>query len=555
MIQRAFQHRSGRVIALSRMLLAVFFTLAVSCGATQPERFSEAARLLLMGFAAGSIILLALTWNNWWLESRLAAPTHAADLAIFTVLVALTSGYASPFFAIFVFLVLSAAIRWGWREALATTVLVLISYFAAGLFDAGGVGAAILDVQRLMLRATNLIVLSLMIIWFGVNQFGMRPSGAPLPLTDTVEAPVRQSLEHVASVLGAERTVFAWSESEEPWLHVATLQNGVFEEERLGPDIFPHLVAEDLEQRAFIYDTASRKLLLRSGRRRNWLTRRTAVDDRFATRFGIRSGIAIPMHTDAFQGHIFALGVPGLCSDDLDISAQLGTDVSLAFERVALLAANREAAATRARLFLARDLHDSVVQFQAGLALKLQGIKMAAEEGVPVAGDIDELRQQLAQEQRDLRTLISALRDPSYSAGGVDLGNRIATLCKRLERQWGIACQIKADPATIEVQPQLQHDVDQIIREAVANAVRHGGASKVFINATLTEGKLRLVVEDDGAGFPLKGEFDDQELWENRLGPRSLQERIRALGGRLTLATSENGSRLAIALPYAGAAA
>lgn len=555
MIQRAFQHRSGRVIALSRMLLAVLFTLAVYGGSTQPERFSEAAKLLLTGFAAISIALLSLTWNNWWLEARLAAPAHVADLVIFTVLVALTSGYASPFFAIFVFLVLSAAIRWGWREALATTLLVLISYLAAGLFDTSEVGSSVFDGQRLMLRATNLVILSLMIIWFGVNQFGMRPIGAPLLLTDALDPPVRPSLEHVESVLGAGRTVFAWSESEEPWLHVATLQHGRFEEERLGPDVFPHVVAEDLEHRAFIYDSASRKLLLRSGRRRNALTRRTAVDDRFVGRFGVKSGIVIPMRTDAFQGHIFATEVPGLCSDDLDISAQLGTDISLAFERVALLAASREAAATRARLVLARDLHDSLVQFQAGLALKLQGIKIAAEEGVPVAGEIDELRQQLAQEQRDLRTLISALRDPSYSAEGIDLGNRITAICKRLERQWGISCHVEMTPGTVRVRPQLQHDVDQIIREAVANAVRHGGAGKIWINVTFTEGKLSLVVRDDGAGFPIKGEFGDQELWERRLGPRSLQERIRSLGGLLTLATNEQGSRLAIALPYAGAAA
>lgn len=542
------------MVALSRALLAVFFALAVSFGRTQPERFADITFLLLVAFSFGSIALLMLTWDNWWLESRLAGPAHGVDLVIFTVLVALTSGYASPFFAIFVFLVLSATIRWGWREALATTLVVVIFFLAAGVVGSGGPDSPI-EVQRLMLRATNLVVLSLMIIWFGINHYGMHARRSPLPLTDALEPPVRQALEHAVRALGAGRVVFAWSESEEPWLHVATLDEGRFEQVRLGPDAFPQLVAREFENQPFLFDSRSRRLLWRRRGRRNALARRSAVEAQFAAHFGVASGIAIPMRTETSHGHIFATEIDGLCSDDLDVAAQLGADISLAFERAALLAANREAAESRARLVLARDLHDSIVQFQAGMALKLHGIKMAAEEGAPVTRELDELRQQLAQEQRDLRSLIAALRDSAAHAEGVDLCARLETLCSRLERQWGVRCIIATTPDTIEVQPHLQHDIDQLIREAVANAARHGGAGTVHITVTLADGRLSLDVSDDGVGFPVSGEFDDQQLWERRLGPRSLQERVRALGGLLALATSNQGSRLAIALPHAGAAA
>lgn len=557
MIQRMFQHRSGRIIALNRTLLAALFTLTIWQEPAEPLAFSPLAPFLLLAFTAVSVLLMALTWNNWWLEARLAAPAHVLDLVVFTVVVTLTAGYASPFFGIFIFLVLSAAIRWGWRAALATTMLVLLLFFAAGLVAANQSDAGTFQMQRFFVRGTNLVVLSLMIIWFGVNQYGMRPGRGRSSLTDDTESaepPVRQSLDHAMRGLRAGRAVFAWSESEEPWLHVATLEDGRLREERLGPDAFGALVADDLEDRSFLFDVNSSRLLVRGGGR-NLLRRRASVDVAFAARFGVGSGVVIPMRAEGYQGHIFATDIPGLCSDDVPIAERLGEEISSAFGRVALFAATQEAATTRTRLLLARDLHDSVVQFHAGLSLKLQGIKMAAQEGASVDRELDELQRQLAQEQRDLRALIGALREPSQSSRGVNLATRIATLCRRLERQWGIACETATTPRSIEVRPQLQHNVDQLIREAVANAVRHGSASRISVKATVAADHLHLDVQDDGDGFPTKGEFGDAELREKPLGPRSLQERVHNLGGKLMLATSEQGSRLAIALPLRGSTA
>ena len=553
MFQRAFQHRSGRVVAVSRVSLAAFFSLAVWFQPSEPAIFAMNVRLLLFGYFVAALILLRLTWDDWWLEARLAAPAHVFDLVLLTVLVGLTTGYSSPFFAIYVFLVISAAIRWSWKQAFGTALLGLLLYSVAGLIAADAASSGI-DIQRFILRAANLTVLSLMIVWFGVNQFGPRLPASSSPLTeggDLAAPPIRWSLEYVAKVLGAHRLVFAWTDSEEPWLHVGRLEGGTFTEERLGPEAYPALVPADLASQPFIFNEDAGKILTRSGTRRNSARRAEPVDPAFSAQFGIRSGVVIPIHAGVHQGFVFASSIPGLCSDDLPIAAKLGEDIVTAFERLALFAATQEAAESRARLLLARDLHDSVVQFQAGMALKLQGIRIAAGDA-DIGGDIDELRQQLSQEQRDLRTLIAALREPSPVAHPIDLGRRIATLCQRLERQWNVACATATCPAAISIQPELQHDVDQLIREAVANAVRHGRASHIAIRAALANGGLELDVEDDGIGFPVKGEFDDAQLWENKLGPRSLQERVRNLGGSLMLRTSDKGSRLAIALPTSG---
>src|SRR5262249_39735807 len=114
----------------------------------------------------------ALTWNDWWLDAKLAGPAHAVDIALFTAMVFLTEGYTSPFFVFFVFLLLSAAIRWGWRETTLTGIWVAILYIIAGLVAAGS--SVDFHLYRFIIRAGQLVILSLIVIWFGIHQWRAR---------------------------------------------------------------------------------------------------------------------------------------------------------------------------------------------------------------------------------------------------------------------------------------------------------------------------------------------------------------------------------------------
>ena len=112
MIQPTFRHRSGRVIALGRLVLAAVFLLAVYLDPSQPSQNPGAAYALMGAYVIWSAGLLVLTWTNWWLDHRLSAFAHLVDIAAFGILVFFTEGYTSPFYTFFVFLLLSSAIRW-----------------------------------------------------------------------------------------------------------------------------------------------------------------------------------------------------------------------------------------------------------------------------------------------------------------------------------------------------------------------------------------------------------------------------------------------------------
>ncbi|HZW47948.1 MAG TPA: hypothetical protein VFF61_10505, partial [Microvirga sp.] len=307
MINAAFQHRSGRVISLSRTVLACVFLLAIWLDPSQPSRAPAEGYAILAGYVFASAALLGLTWNNWWLDRRLAAPAHVLDIGIFGVMVFLTEGYTSPFFTFFVFLILSATIRWGWRETALTGAVVIILFFGAGV-AALNWAAGEFELRRLLIRGAYLIVLSLILIWFGLHQQGGRAREMrALDLEQGSEADqvlIRRALEHAAARLGAKRIVFAWWEKEEPWVNVAVLTQGRLEQQRFEPDDFGELIEASLAENPFLFEYGTRRILSyeESGTMRRGAGR--PIDAKFAARFDLGDGLAIPVETGEYMGEL-----------------------------------------------------------------------------------------------------------------------------------------------------------------------------------------------------------------------------------------------------------
>ncbi len=144
-----------------------------------------------------------------------------------------------------------------------------------------------------------------------------------------------------------------------------------------------------------------------------------------------------------------------------------------------------------------------------------------------------------------MRGLIARLRAGADAAGELDLPGALATLSHDLSRQWGLVVETSEPGHPIVVPDWLGHEVQQLAREAVANAVRHGGAQRVMFKLSRVDGELGLVIVDDGTGFPMD---------RATLKPWSLHERVKSLGGTMALSSDHGGTRIEIALPVEGEA-
>src|SRR5206468_12603633 len=137
-------------------VLAALFLVAVWLDPSQPARSAIVTYAMIGTYLVVAVAIAVGTWRNWWLDARLAVPSHFVDMALFTGVVFSTNGYTSPFFVIFMLPLLSATIRWGWRETALTALALVLLYFSAGLLVAG---SQPFELQRFMVRTADLVIL------------------------------------------------------------------------------------------------------------------------------------------------------------------------------------------------------------------------------------------------------------------------------------------------------------------------------------------------------------------------------------------------------------
>lgn len=545
MIQAAFQHRPGRVIALGRLLLAAIFLLAIWLDPSLLNQQPGEVYIIFATYFGWAALVLALTWRSWWLDYRLADSSHLVDIAAFGIMVFFTESYTSPFYTFFVFLILSAALRWNWRESALTAAAVVLFFLTAGLATLAAGGEEV-DLQRLLVRFSYLIVLALIFIWFLIHD---RPTPSMWePGAEIDGPPVQPAMRRVAATLRARRIVFAWAQREEPWLNVATYGDDGMSETRLGPEEYRGFARTEAIGLPFLFDVRRGRGLSREpDNPRRLHPFREGFDLGFAERFDVKRGIAIPVRAREYEGEMFVMGIDGLCSEDLRAAETLGTEISALFDRASMVAVSEEAAVARARMALARDLHDSVVQVLAGASFRLEGLKTWIASGEDPVPEIDAVKAELKEEQRNVRAFIAGLRSGRGWVRTTDLSSGLPIVAEQLRSRWSLECDLAEAGERVEGPLWIEHELHQIIHEAAANAVRHGGATRIDIALRREGVEIELAIADNGAGLPEDGAGANGMPW-------SVRERVMGLGGTLSFTAGDRGTRLAVRVPIGSGA-
>lgn len=537
-VGKGFQHSSGRVIALGRLMLATLFLLALWTDASQPAHAPTVTYQLIAAYIGLAAIITIATWNNWWLDARLAGPAHAIDILMFTALVLLTEGYTSPFFTFFMFILVAAAIRWDWHVTALTAMLLTLLYLVAGMLVLrAGVP---FEPQRFLVRTGHLVILSLILIWFGASQRLARFDFAdrePLAQPALDESPLEGGLRAAMASLRAASGVFVWyDQGHEHYAGIAIGADGVTEVE-----LPASAIARAIDTTPFLYDVRRNRGLQRDADRNLIRLRPTEfIGPKTAKRLALSEGLAVPVRSNRGEGLLFLDSIGGLSTDHIAVGDQLASEVAAHIQRHALLRAAEESAEARSRLTLARDLHDSVVQFLAGAAFRLEAMKRSNASGRDVEAELNELKLLMLQEQRELRSFIASLRSGPLAAFN-DLAKDLQALAVHLSRQWDVTCEFSANPADMMIPTRLRLDAHQLMREAVANAVRHASAKSITVELAALSDQLKLEFINDGAEFRRRG---------GRLEmPASLKERVDQAGGALEMARGMGVTKLSITLP------
>lgn len=539
-LERNFEHRSGRIIALCRMVLAAVFWLALLVDPDQPVRSSAAGYLLLSAYLVLAAVLMAVAWRSWWWDRWLAGPVHLADIFVFLAAVYFTEStnddFTSPFLAFFAFLMLSATIRWDWRVTGLTGLAVTALYLLVGL--AMGWSGIDLDFLRFGRRVVYMAVLALVLIWFGlqrreqhVERFVEPPGGA-----DDGLPPLDEALRYAMTQSGAQVGAIAWADEEEPHVEVRAIGLDCTTG-RLSPAVLPP--DAPFARSARLFD-ARRNRSLRFRRQYQCVPVIGPIEDPFAAYCSLAEGLSLPFKAVTGRGEILLGEIDGACADHVEIGALIAREVGAGFDRQATLTLVREGALTRMRDALARDLHDTIAQSLAGVSLRLEGLRTWISAGGDPEAEIQAIKAALRAEQGQVRGMIDRLRLGDNVVPDSGVAGSIAPLLSDLAGYWGISASLDTGGAEINIPGWLRHELRQLLREAVANAVRHGAASQISIAIAEEAGMLELTIADNGTGFPEAGPGPR---------PRSISERIAGLRGALDIQSSARGAMLRFSLP------
>ena len=179
------------------------------------------------------------------------------------------------------------------------------------------------------------------------------------------------------------------------------------------------------------------------------------------------------------------------------------------------------------RARLARDLHDDINQRLAASSIGLSALRRQVDPALH--GEVNHLRELLVSLSEDVRQLSRQLHPSVLEHAG--LRDALETLCSAPRRASSLEIVLIADRGV----DRLSHDVAlcfyRVTQEAIANALRHAGATRLTVKASVDVDGASLWIFDNGRGF----DPAESEHARPGLGLISMNERAKLLGGRFEL--------------------
>ncbi|HEY6565892.1 MAG TPA: GAF domain-containing sensor histidine kinase [Actinomycetota bacterium] len=222
--------------------------------------------------------------------------------------------------------------------------------------------------------------------------------------------------------------------------------------------------------------------------------------------------------------------------DDEVALTVLATQAGIAIENARLFEeaqrAQRELARSELldeRERIAKELHDGVIQSLFAVGMSLQGTA-AATDDVGVAQRLQAAIEEIDGAIRDLRNYIFGLR-PGILADR-QLGQALDQLGQEFQRKTDVLTIVEIDPSVAAAVAARAADIIQFTREALSNVGRHADATTCRISLLREGSDAVLEIDDDGAGF-------DVEEPRSGMGLTNLRNRIRGLGGEVTIASTD----------------
>jgi len=509
--------RSAPLYILAGVTFVLYFIYAVAVLGFRRQLTSRAARAAVLAGDAAALVVVLLVSPS--------LPTAFLPFFLYFALVAglWRGGWAAVGFSLLVSLAY-LAVSWqesagelaGWLRGLPRENWLVVG----GLLAAGALVGAVAGRQRRLMERTAL-----------AERFAVL-----LNLDAGWPAPAERWLAALCARYAAARALLAYRDPETDRVLVWDCRpaGGAFEETDRPPrDAHEFLL--DLAPANFLWRAAEKSLELPA---------------RFADEFAPPSFASAALAASQGRGRLFLFGgAEGFRSAQLADLQELLVRLGPGLANLLLIRSQVARAVDAERDRIVRELHDGVAQTLASVAMQLKVYsQQAREDPARTADELAALQTAVRAQQEELRRFLRTLKPVRVPAS--ELGRWMLAHCAQFEQETGIEVEVWADPVDSDLPEGLCREVFWILREALHNVQKHARAQHVLVRLRQDGSFLRLLVDDDGAGFSFTGTYLQRALEEQGLGPVSIGERTRALGGTLSIdSTPGSGATLRVDIP------
>ena len=564
--------RLERVLAVGRAFLTVTALIAIYLDPTEPARLREVTYGVLLGYALYSLAVLAYVNGTARVTALHGRTLHGLDILWTAALTFVSEGPVSPFFLFFLFVVLAAAYRWGFRETAGTAVVTVGVFLiqtvvaAAGPWKATWFAAIDFELNQTILRVAYLLLTGVLMGYLAEQDKHSRAELAAIaaaarqPHVDLgLDGSIASIGRALATTFAADSVSIAVRDLETQRSAVWHVAGGAGDGEQLSVrrvDLHPEQHAGWLfEDWGRVWQASSEPdrdntTVVRVTEPDAWRLKRERVrlpnaflDGRSFTRVSaVNMGLENEWHARAY---LFEPGDRTGLERQLHFLEELADHVTPGLTNVFLVRRLRARAGAAERARVARELHDGAIQALFGIEMKIEAMRRESHRTPSeVESELGEIQELLRREVLALRELMHALRPPELDSSE-QLPDVLAAVVERFRRDTGISARFIPAGRRILLSPAKAVEIVRIVQEALVNVRKHSQARNVLVRLSGDRGKYTLVIEDDGRGFAFEGQLSASELHERRIGPAMIKERARIAGAELAVdSTPGAGARL-----------
>lgn len=220
------------------------------------------------------------------------------------------------------------------------------------------------------------------------------------------------------------------------------------------------------------------------------------------------------------------------------------TERKLAEKTLMLLSGRLITAQEDERKRIARELHDDLNQRMALMSIELEQLgQTLSNRKDGVSERIQELQRKALRISKEIHRMSYKLHPSKLDHLG--LAPALKSFCSELAERRGMRIDFRHEGSSATLPADITLCLFRVAQEALQNAAKHSGKSRVDVLLKISGTAVELNVSDSGSGF----DMNNSKMSEG-LGFVSMRERLRLVNGSLSIESRpRSGTRIRVSVP------